>query len=41
MYSDNPMDASSLIIHRFDVETASGKFEEITSILKGESAWKL
>ena len=41
MYSDNPMDTSSLIIHRFDVETARGKFEEITSILKGESAWKL
>ena len=36
MYSNNPMDTSSLIIHRFDVEIARGKFEEITSILKGE-----
>ena len=41
MYSNNPMDTSSLIIHRFDVEIARGKFEEITSILKGESTWKL
>ena len=41
MYSNNPMDTSSLIIHRFDVEIARGKFEEIRSILKGESTWKL
>ena len=37
----NPMDTSSLIRHRFDVEIPRGKFVEITSILKGESKWKL
>ena len=35
------MDTSSLIRHRFDVEIPRGKFVEITSILKGESTWKL
>ena len=37
----NPMDTSSSICHRFDVEIPRGKFVEITSILKGESTWKL
>ena len=36
-----PMDTSSSIHHRFDVEIPRGKFVEITSILKGESTWKL
>ena len=36
-----PMDTSSSIRHRFDVEISRGKFVEITSILKGESTWKL
>ena len=36
-----PMDTSSSIRHRFDVEIPRGKFVEITSILKGESMWKL
>ena len=36
-----PMDSSSSIRHRFDVEIPRGKFVEITSILKGESTWKL
>ena len=35
------MDTSSSIRHRFDVEIPRGKFVEITSILKGESKWKL
>ena len=39
--SCNPMDTSSSIRHRFDVETPRGKFVEIKSILKGESTWKL
>ena len=39
--STNPMDTSSSIHHRFDVEIQRGKFVEITSILKGESTWKL
>ena len=34
---DFPMDTSSLICHRFDVEIPHGKLVEITSILKGES----
>ena len=37
----SPMDTSSSIRHRFDVEIPHGKFVEITSILKGESTWKL
>ena len=37
----HPMDTSLLIRHRFDVEIPRGKFAEITSILKGESTWKL
>ena len=43
LYTFNPfpMDTSSLIRHRFDVEIPRGKFVEITSILKGESTWKL
>ena len=36
-----PMDTSSSIRHRFDVEIPCGKFAEITSILKGKSTWKL
>ena len=36
-----PMDTYSSIRHRFDVEIPCGKFVEITSILKGESMWKL
>ena len=36
-----PMDTSSSIPHRFDVEIRRGKFAEITSILKGEFTWKL
>ena len=36
-----PMDTSSSIRHRFDVEIPGGKFVEITSILKDESTWKL
>ena len=36
-----PMDTSSSIRHRFDIEIPRGKFVEITSILKGESTWKL
>ena len=36
-----PMDTSSSIRHRFDAEIPRGKFVEITSILKGESTWKL
>ena len=39
--SDYPVDASSSIRHRFDVKIPHGKFVEITSILKGESTWKL
>ena len=35
------MDISSSICHRFDVEIPRGKFIETTSILKGESTWKL
>ena len=36
-----PMDTSSSIRHRFDVEIPRGKFVEITSILKDKSTWKL
>ena len=36
-----PMNTSSSIHHRFDVEIPRGKFVEITLILKGESTWKL
>ena len=36
-----PMDTSSLIRHWSDVEIPHGKFVEISSILKGESTWKL
>ena len=36
-----PMDTSSSIRHQFDVEIPRGKFVEITSILKGETTWKL
>ena len=36
-----PMETSSSIRHRFEVEIPRGKFIEITSILKGESTWKL
>ena len=35
------MDTSPAIRHRFGVEIPYGKFVEITSILKGESTWKL
>ena len=35
------MDTSSSIRHRFYVEIPRGKFVEISSILKGESTWKL
>ena len=35
------MYTSSSIRHRFDVKVPSGKFVEITSILKGESTWNL
>ena len=35
-----PMDTSSSIRHRFDVEIPRGKFVEISSILKGEPKWK-
>ena len=35
------MDTLSSIDNRFDVEIPRGKFVEITSILKGESMWKL
>ena len=35
------MDTYSSIRHRFDVEIPLGKLVEITSILKGESTWKL
>ena len=37
----NPMDTSSSIRHRFDIEILRGKFVKITSILKGESTCKL
>ena len=36
-----PTGTSSSIRHRLDVEIPRGKFVEITSILKGESTWKL
>ena len=39
--SDYPVDKPSSIRHRFDVEISRGKVVEITSILKGESTWKL
>ena len=39
--SKNPVDTSSLICYRFVVEIPRGKFVEISSILKGESTWKL
>ena len=35
------MDTFSSIRHRIDVEIPRGKFVEITSILNGESTWKL
>ena len=36
-----PIDTFSSIRHRFDVEIPHGEFVEISSILKGESTWKL
>ena len=36
-----PMDTSLSIRHRFHIEIPRGKFVEISSILKGESTWKL
>ena len=39
--SQVPMDTSSSIRYKFDIEIPGGKFFEITSILKGESTWKL
>ena len=36
-----PVETSWLIRHRLDVEIPLGKFAEITSVLKGESTWKL
>ena len=36
-----PMDTSSSILHRLDVKIPRGNFVEITSILKGQSTWKL
>ena len=36
-----PMDTSSSIRHLFEIEIPRGKFVEISSILKGESVWKL
>ena len=41
VFKTTPMDTSSSIRHRLDVEISRGKFVEITSILKGESKWKL
>ena len=41
LHTTYPMDTSSSIRHRFDVEIPRRKFVEITSILKGESTWKL
>ena len=38
---NTPMDTSSSIRHRFDVEIPRGKFVEVSSILEGESTWKL
>ena len=35
------MGTSSSIRHRFDVEIPRGKLVEISSILKGESTWKV
>ena len=35
------MDTFSWIRHRFEVEIPRGKFIKISSILKGESTWKL
>ena len=40
-FTRNPMDTPSSIRHRFDVEIPRGKFLEVTSILKGESTWKI
>ena len=37
----NLMDTSSSILHQFDLEIPRGMFVEITSVLKGESMWKL
>ena len=37
----HPMDTSSSIRHRFNAETPRGKLVEVSSILKGESMWKL
>ena len=37
----HPMDTLLSIRHRFDVKFPRGKFVKITSILKGESTWKL
>ena len=36
-----PMDTSSSIRHQFNVEIRRGKLVEISSILKGESKWRL
>ena len=36
-----PVDISSSIRYRFDVEIICGKFIEISSSLKGKSTWKL
>ena len=35
------MDTSSSICYQFEVKIPRGKFVEVTSILKGESTWKL
>ena len=39
-FTPNPMDTSSMIRHRFNVEIPRGKFANILSILKGQSTWK-
>ena len=36
-----PVDTMREIYHRFNVKIPHGKFVEISSILKGESTWKL
>ena len=41
IYKNHPMDTSSSIRHWSDVKIPRGKFVEITSVLKGESTWKL
>ena len=40
-YRNSPMDTSLLIRHWFDAEILRGNFVDISSILKGESTWKL